>query len=63
MYIELKSGRNDCYWNVRGICTYDLYKRVTPNFSTSNRDWDSKRNCTVTQLGTQLCSAYKQEPV
>ena len=61
MNIELKSGCNDCYWNVEGICTYDLYKRVNRNFSISGRDWDSKRNCTVTQLGTQLCSAYKRE--
>jgi hypothetical protein len=24
---------------------------------------DSKENCTAIQLGTQLCSAYKREPI
>lgn len=57
--IPLISGHNDCYWNVRGICTYHKYdptKRYKHNF-------DSKENCTVTQLGTQVCSNYKKEPL
>lgn len=56
--IELKSGYNDCWWNVEGRCTFDKYKKHNLR---SQRDWDSKENCTVTQLGTQICSNYKKE--
>jgi hypothetical protein len=62
--IELKSGHNDCWWNVRGTCTHrstqrDLNK-IQPEW---HRNWDSKQICTLTQLGIQLCSNYKREPL
>jgi len=58
--IELKSGVNDCYWNVEGRCTFDKYKMHYPY---GQRDLNSKENCIFTQIGTQLCSWYKKEPL
>lgn len=58
--IKLISGHNDCWWNVTGRCTFDKYNK---HEFKSQKDWDSKENCTVTQLGTQLCSNYKKEPL
>ena len=59
--IDLKSGVNDCYWNVEGMCTHKKwYKNIPSGFS---RNWDSTESCTLTQLGTQLCSNYMKEPL
>lgn len=58
--IELISGHNDCYWNFEGRCTFDKYKK---HRRAGQRDFDSKENCTFTQIGTQLCSWYKKEPL
>ena len=57
MNCECVGGKNDCYWNIDRKCT--SYK-VTRNKKTSgfSRDWDSKQNCTLTQIGVHLCSAY-----
>lgn len=60
--IELKSGYNDCWWNFGGKCTHpSTYRGSHEMPSEFNRNHDSKENCTVTQLGTQLCSNYKKE--
>jgi hypothetical protein len=56
--IKLESGTNDCYWNLEGKCTCKAITRIT---TTTSRDWDSKINCTVTQLGVHLCSEYKSQ--
>jgi len=50
-------GINDCYWNIDAKCTsFDC----THNLKTSlfSRDWDTKQNCTLTQIGVHLCGAY-----
>ena len=48
--IDLKSGVNNCHWNVTGKCTNPKITRnkIPREFS---RDWDSKQNCTMTILG------------
>jgi hypothetical protein len=58
--ITLGSGINDCFWNIDGRCTN---KQITRNKipSSFSRDWDSKQNCTMTQLGVRLCSCYLQQ--
>jgi hypothetical protein len=61
--IELKSGYNDCYYNFEGKCIHPMTCRGKGRWQRRPRNWDSKENCTVTQLGTQLCSAYKREPI
>ena len=62
--IELKSGHNDCYWNYRGRCTHDSTHHGLQKLPDEwSRNWDSKENCTLTQLGIQLCSNYKREPL
>lgn len=60
MNCELKGGVNDCHWNVDGRCTsFDVTgNKKNPVFT---RDWDSKRNCTLTQVGVQLCGVYLPE--
>ena len=58
--IDLVSGHNDCYWNVEGKCTHKKWYNVPEYYS---RNWDSLENCTVTQLGTNICSFYKKEKV
>lgn len=59
--IELISGHNDCWWNFEGKCTYHKYdKSKAEKFK---RNFESKENCTVTQLGVQLCSNYTQESI
>ena len=60
--IELKSGHNDCWWNVRGVCTHRRTQRNLDKIPAEwHRNWNSKEKCTLTQLGTQLCSLYKKE--
>ena len=56
--IELKSGVNNCYWNIDGKCTC---KEITKNKipETYHRDYNSKQNCTLTILGVHICSYYK----
>jgi hypothetical protein len=53
----IKSGVNDCRWNIDGRCTN--YK-VTKNkqIHEFSRDWDSKQNCVYTQLGVYICGGY-----
>ncbi len=63
MNIELKSGRNDCYYNFKGRCTHPDTCRGQGMWLGHRYNHDSKENCTVTQLGTQLCSNYKREPL
>ena len=55
--IEIKDGFNDCWWNTKGMCTYDKYKM----FAKGERWHDSHERCTMTQLGVHLCSWYMQE--
>ena len=58
--IELKSGINNCFWNIVGYCTnYNVTKNKKQ--SEFSRDWDSKQNCTVTIIGVHKCSGYKPE--
>jgi hypothetical protein len=58
--IPLSGGVNDCVWNIDGRCTN--YKvTLNPKNPAYGRDWDSKINCTLTQLGVNLCGAYLQE--
>ena len=59
--IELKSGYNDCYYNHEGKCVHPMTCRGRGIWVKDSRNWDSKENCTLTQLGTQLCSNYKKE--
>lgn len=58
--IELKSGVNNCHWNVKGKCTN---QKVTRNkiMRGHTRDWDSKQKCALTILGVHVCSAYKPD--
>lgn len=58
--IALKSGVNNCYWNVEGKCTNTIITRNKIQEGCS-RDWDSKQNCTLTILGIHLCGGYKQQ--
>ena len=55
-----ESGVNDCWWNIDGRCTSF---KVTHNqdIPASSRDWDSRQNCTLTQMGVHLCSIYLSE--
>jgi len=57
--IELISGHNDCWYNYQGRCVYHKYTK--DKAAKFKRNWDSKENCTVTQLGVQLCSNYRRE--
>lgn len=56
--IEIKSGINDCWWNMNGKCTFDKYKKFDKRLK---RDFNNVENCTLTQLGVHICSWYKQE--
>jgi hypothetical protein len=56
--IEIKSGVNDCAYNIKGKC---VNKAVTRSTTKMSRDWYSKMNCTVTQYGVIICSEYLQE--
>ena len=56
--IELKSGVNNCIWNIDGKCTN---KVVTRSKTRMSRDWDSKQNCTITIIGCSKCGEYKAE--
>jgi len=58
--IELKSGVNNCDWNVEGKCTnVEVTRNEIPK--SFSRDWDSKQNCTLTILGVWKCSGYKPQ--
>lgn len=55
--LRTKSGENNCYFNINGICTNPKITRGLTG--ESGRDWYSKQNCTFTQDGAQsLCSKY-----
>lgn len=56
--INLKAGINDCHFNFKGKC---VNKEVTRRKTIMSCDWDSKQNCTFTQIGTELCSSYKKQ--
>lgn len=58
--IPSKSGVNDCHWNFGGICT-SWGCTQTKSTRGQTRNWDSKQNCTLTQIGAPICSAYLQE--
>jgi hypothetical protein len=60
--IELQSGVNDCFWNFKGKCTnvFITRNKIPSRFT---RDWYSKQNCTMTQIGVCLCSGYCQQSV
>jgi len=58
--IKIKSGVNNCHWNIKGKCTNP---KVTRNniSDTYSRDWESRQNCTLTIMGVHLCSKYQPE--
>lgn len=58
--IELKSGVNNCRWNVEGKCTNPEVTRneIPEAFS---RDWNSKQNCTLTIIGQFQCGGYEPD--
>lgn len=58
--IPCKSGFNDCYWNVEGKCTSWIVTQEKPKAGLS-RNWDSRQNCTLTQVGVRMCHEYFQE--
>jgi hypothetical protein len=58
--IPIEGGVNDCLWNIDRRCTSFGVTRVIRKPAYS-RDWDSRQNCTLTQLGVRKCSAYLQE--
>lgn len=53
-------GINDCYWNIDGKCTSYEVTRSKRQRGYS-RDWDSRQNCTLTQVGVHVCGAYLAE--
>ena len=55
--IKLVSGHNDCYWNIGGRCTNP---KITGK-KIVTRDWNSKINCTLTQIGVVQCGEYWQQ--
>lgn len=59
--IKIIAGHNDCWWNIKGLCTFDKHGLTKHNNSVSHRIWDSKESCTLTQLGVSICSGYKKE--
>lgn len=59
MNCECIGGRNDCHWNIEGICTFEVTRNS--KIVAHSRDWGSKQNCTLTQIGVHLCSAYFPE--
>lgn len=58
--IEIKSGVNNCRWNIGGKCTCPLVTNTNlpPGYS---RYWDSTQNCTLTILGCHVCSQYRAQ--
>lgn len=45
---------NNCEWNYEGKCTKGFFE------GSPVRIWDSKINCTFTQIGSQkICSGYR----
>jgi len=57
--IEIRAGVNNCYWNLKGLCTN--YKVTRNKIESVYRDWKSRVNCTMTIYGVYLCSEYKPE--
>lgn len=53
--IELKSGVNNCYWNIDGKCTNP---KITKEKVIGFHDWNSTMSCVYTILGCDLCSGY-----
>jgi hypothetical protein len=54
-----EGGVNDCHWNMNGKCTsFEVTKSKDTNWT---RDWNSKQNCTLTQVGVHMCSSYMPE--
>lgn len=58
--IELKSGVNDCYWNISGKCTNQIITRNKLPLDFLS-DLSSTQSCTYTQIGVGLCSCYYQQ--
>jgi len=56
----IKGGVNDCHWNIDGKCTSFVVTR-TKKILAFSRNWDSKQNCTLTQIGVHICGAYLPE--
>jgi hypothetical protein len=55
-------GVNDCYWNTEGRCTsFEVTRNKRVGIWT--RDWESKQNCTLTQMGVHMCSEYRPEGI
>lgn len=58
--IEIKSGVNNCEWNIKGKCTNKKITRAKIS-KIFTRDYESQINCTLTILGVNNCSEYKIE--
>ena len=58
--IPCESGKNDCHWNVDGRCTSWVCTQ-TKSVPGQSRNWDSRQNCTLTQVGVPICGEYLQE--
>jgi hypothetical protein len=57
--IELKSGINNCYWNIKGKCTsYDITKNKK---RYSSRDCDSKCYCNFNIFRVHDCNEYQAQ--
>ena len=56
--IKIEAGVNDCHWNIEGVCTHMI---ECERLHIMSRRWDSKENCTLTQLGVATCHHYLQE--
>jgi hypothetical protein len=59
--IEVKSGINNCLWNVSGKCTNTDVTKTKTTTAESKRDWDSQINCPFTIYGAFLCSGFFPE--
>lgn len=59
--IQIKSGVNNCYWNVEGKCTNSEITRNEVPLNLFSRDWDSIQNCTFTILSAHICGCYKPD--
>ena len=58
--IEVRSGVNNCRWNVDGRCTCpEITRDESP--PGCGRDWDSRQNCTLTIFGVAKCHRYRME--
>jgi hypothetical protein len=57
--IKLKTGVNDCHWNINGKCTNKLITRFEHRIF--KRNYDSRVNCAVTIIGCYCCAEYIAE--